>query len=59
MLLTGRSLASPHQRRTALEGAEEDVGTERPMAVTISMVRNVPDEPTSVPATRSNTSEST
>jgi hypothetical protein len=51
-LRTGRSLASPAPRvEPPFSAPKRMFATERPMARAISSVRNVPEEPTSVPAT--------
>ena len=52
--LTGRSEASPAPRvEPPFRAPNRMLATERPMALAISRVRNVPEAPTSVPATSS------
>ena len=53
-LFTGRSEASPEPSvEPPLSAPNMMLATERPMAPAISRVRNVPEAPTSVPATSS------
>ena len=57
---TGRSDASPPPSvEPPLSAPNRMLATERPMALAISRVRNVPEAPTSVPATSSSVLDST
>ena len=57
---TGRSEATPAPSvEPPLSAPKRMLATERPMALAISSVRNVPEAPTRVPATSSTTLEST
>ena len=57
---TGRSEASPPPSvEPPLSAPNRMLATERPIALAISRVRNVPDAPTRVPATSSSVLDST